>query len=289
MELQFLDSSRWVPNHPGVTIIPSTGGLKVRALLGGVHPSLATAPPNPARSLADARSTRLPPILPRPPDPPTPSLPPQLYSVGLGDDTSQWTAVDMWGWVWKVEAIDWFQEYSMRYSDPADPLPLNGAPNAPYTNALLTEHLDDVCVETFITGGRTKGRMQGVGARCARAERTCSCRCPPLPPLPVERFWRFHLINSVLPVTLVAFLGLMIFALDHRDMGLRLEIIVTLFLSLTAVQFVLADRTPTSSYVVPTQQLVLTTYIFLMLICIESIIVFHISHWRERKEIMRVR
>ena len=92
----------------------------------------------------------------------------------------------------------------------------------------------------------------------------------------------------MLPVTLVAFLGLMIFALDHRDMGLRLEIIVTLFLSLTAVQFVLADRTPTSSYVVPTQQLVLTTYIFLMLISIESIVVFHISHWRERTQLAKV-
>ena len=92
----------------------------------------------------------------------------------------------------------------------------------------------------------------------------------------------------MLPVTLVAFLGLMIFALDHRDMGLRLEIIVTLFLSLTAVQFVLADRTPTSSYVVPTQQLVLTTYIFLMLISIESIIVFHLSNWSERTLVAKV-
>ena len=55
------------------------------------------------------------------------------------------------------------------------------------------------------------------------------------------------------------------------------------------MQFVLADRTPTSSYVVPTQQLVLATYIYLMLICIESIIVYHISHWRERQETARVR
>ena len=163
-------------------------------------------------------------------------------------------------------------------SDPGDPLPLSTPDNTTSIRAFadLNEQLSDV----YITGGHGSSVIALPTRPALTRSRSCA---------PVERFWRFHLINSVLPVTLVAFLGLMIFALDHRDMGLRLEIIVTLFLSLTAVQFVLADRTPTSSYVVPTQQLVLTTYIFLMLISIESIVVFHISHWRERTQLARVR
>ena len=46
----------------------------------------------------------------------------------------------------------------------------------------------------------------------------------------------------------------------------RLDKVVALFLSLTAVQFVFTERTPTSSYLLPPQQLVLATYVLLLLI-----------------------
>lgn len=41
---------------------------------------------------------------------------------------------------------------------------------------------------------------------------------------------------------------------EANELATRLEMIVALFLALTAVQFVLSDSLPTSSYVVPTQQ-----------------------------------
>ena len=40
-----------------------------------------------------------------------------------------------------------------------------------------------------------------------------------------------------------------------------------------AVQFVLSGSLPSSSYVVPTQQLVLATYLFLLLLALEAILV----------------
>lgn len=60
---------------------------------------------------------------------------------------------------------------------------------------------------------------------------------------------RYQLLNSVLPVVLCALLGFIIFFLEMSELASRLEIIATLFLALTAVQFVLVDNTPASSYV----------------------------------------
>ena len=51
--------------------------------------------------------------------------------------------------------------------------------------------------------------------------------------LTVKRFWRPALINAVLPVILVFFLGMLIFFTDEGDLSIRLEVIVALFLALT--------------------------------------------------------
>ncbi len=64
---------------------------------------------------------------------------------------------------------------------------------------------------------------------------------------------------SVLPIVLCAYLGFIIFVLDKAELASRLQVIVTLFLSLTAVQFVVATRQPYSSYIIPSQQLVKPT------------------------------
>ena len=53
---------------------------------------------------------------------------------------------------------------------------------------------------------------------------------------------------------------------DTKALSERLGLGVGLFLALTAVQFVFTETSPTSSYIVPTQQLVLATYMLLFLI-----------------------
>lgn len=50
-----------------------------------------------------------------------------------------------------------------------------------------------------------------------------------------------------------------------------------------------ATRQPYSSYVLPTQQLVLATYVLFAIIAVESIIVFHINISVQKKERERVR
>ncbi|KAI3429737.1 hypothetical protein D9Q98_010052 [Chlorella vulgaris] len=182
----------------------------------------------------------------------------RIYTVGLGDDASSWAVVDVSISSLIVDMGQWFRDYSDVKSDPDDPMPL--APvNSNQTGGVVGEDGEPVNVYTGIPD-----QLLAVNLR-------------------VERFWRSSLINAVLPVVLVFTLGMIVFFTDERSLETRLEIVVTLFLALTAVQFVVVGRIPTSSYVVPTQQLVLTTYIYLFLLATESIVVYHIVCRHEKR------
>lgn len=183
----------------------------------------------------------------------------KIYTIGRGDDASSWAVTDYSLETYSVDMGSWFSQYSDLNSDPYDPMPL--APvNANQTGGYVDE------------SGNLLNVFNGVTDQHLAILIT------------VERFWKPSLINAVLPVVLVFTLGLMTFFTSESSLDTRLEIVVTLFLALTAVQFVVIGQIPTSSYVVPTQQLVLTTYIFLFLLAIESIAVFHIVCRYEKKQ-----
>lgn len=55
-------------------------------------------------------------------------------------------------------------------------------------------------------------------------------------------------------VLLLGLLSFVVFFLERSDLASRLGIVVTLFLAMAAVQFVIAENQPASSYVLPTQQ-----------------------------------
>jgi hypothetical protein len=96
----------------------------------------------------------------------------------------------------------------------------------------------------------------------------------------VSRFWQWNLISGVLPILVCSILGLLVFFQDPSDLGARLSVVVTLFLALTAVQFVLAESMPRSSYVLPLQQIILVTYLCLTLSAMESILAYRLFHWK---------
>lgn len=54
-------------------------------------------------------------------------------------------------------------------------------------------------------------------------------------------------------------LSLQVFSVSPRHLDTRLGIVVTLFLSLTALQFIIAAGLPSSQTVVPTQQLIIVS------------------------------
>ncbi|PRW60468.1 ligand-gated ion channel [Chlorella sorokiniana] len=217
IELRFFDPTILIDTtalygvkHPGVTVVPSSGGKK-------------------------------------------------LFTYGLGDDASSWEVKSFLLQSYSVDMGDWFDSFSDLKSDAADPMPLAPA-------------------STNSSGGYTNAYGQPANVYSGVNDQLLAVL------IEVERFWRPALINSVLPVVLVFCLAVFVFFTEPTELATRLEMIVALFLALTAVQFVLSDSLPTSSYVVPTQQLVLATYIFLFIVALESILVYHIVERHAKKQ-----
>lgn len=90
----------------------------------------------------------------------------------------------------------------------------------------------------------------------------------------VSRISLYFILMAVLPVILNVWLALLVFSISPKHLDTRLGIIVTLFLSLTALMLVVANSLPQSSYIVPTQQLCLLSYCVLGFVGLESIIIY---------------
>ena len=58
---------------------------------------------------------------------------------------------------------------------------------------------------------------------------------------------------------------------------------VALFLALAAIQFVVAQNLPASSYVTPLGQLIVASYFTLFLAALESLLVFNFAVYAERQ------
>ncbi len=79
-------------------------------------------------------------------------------------------------------------------------------------------------------------------------------------------------------------LGFVVFFLPRKDMEARLGAITGLFLALAAIQFVITGMTPASSYVTSMQQLVLTSYICLILVGLENVFLWWLTIYHKSKE-----
>ncbi|KAL4436069.1 hypothetical protein ABPG77_005517 [Micractinium sp. CCAP 211/92] len=180
----------------------------------------------------------------------------KLYTYGKGDETNEWEITGFRLETYTVDSGLWFDTFSELKSTDDDPMPLAPA------NGSVVGRADGLPANVF-TG--VPDQMVAVV-------------------ITIDRFWKSSLINSVLPVVLIFLLGMFVFFIGERELASRLEVIVALFLALTAVQFVLADTVPRASYIVPTQQLVLATYGFLFLMALESITVFHIVMRHQKRE-----
>ncbi len=68
------------------------------------------------------------------------------------------------------------------------------------------------------------------------------------------------------------------------DVATRFSSIVTLYLALMAVQYVVNADLPASSYSMPSQQLILATYALYFALAIESFAVYKIVLTKERRD-----
>eukprot|EP01026_Neomeris_dumetosa_P037016 TRINITY_DN299_c0_g2_i6.p1 TRINITY_DN299_c0_g2~~TRINITY_DN299_c0_g2_i6.p1 ORF type:complete len:566 (+),score=40.63 TRINITY_DN299_c0_g2_i6:160-1857(+) len=105
----------------------------------------------------------------------------------------------------------------------------------------------------------------------------------------IQRVWLFYFVNLILPVCLNTYLACIVYFLDRGNMETRLTILVTLFLSLTAIQFVINSYLPNSSYVIPIQVHILISYLVLLLWGVESLFVYYIVFCKDHNEKFQAR
>lgn len=93
----------------------------------------------------------------------------------------------------------------------------------------------------------------------------------------VSRIATYYMLYAVLPICINVWLCMLVFAVSPKHLDTRLGIVVTLFLSLTAMQYVVNTVLPSSSEIVPTQQLVIVSYCVLGLVALMSIFTYIIA------------
>lgn len=181
----------------------------------------------------------------------------QRYMYGVGDDVSDWTVtkIAVSGKMKSNESV-LFQLSSPDPSHPLDPLPLSTGK----ASATITP---------LVPGGTRRSQL-------------------PITMLfikvTVSRNWSYHVLNTILPVTLLAWMSFVVFVLPRKELATRLGVAVTLFLALAAVQFVVTADQPSSSYILPTQQQILCTYSLLLIMAVEAIVVCMIETYKERQQ-----
>ena len=174
---------------------------------------------------------------------------PRVFELGLGDDSPQWNVQSVQLEVYRgPPLVDRIRNYATVLSAEDDPAPF-APPNS-------------------TAGFNSWVREQKYGRQSVFFV------------MRVDRFWQWNLVYGVLPVLLCAILGLLVFFQDPGDLGARISVIVTVFLAMTAIQFVLNDSTPQSTYIQPLQQCILIIYICFSVSAIESIVVYNLVHWK---------
>ncbi|KAL4421264.1 hypothetical protein ABPG75_010555 [Micractinium tetrahymenae] len=175
----------------------------------------------------------------------------QLYNPATGDELSGWKVQGVYIRTLNLSEQGLIRAGGSTYSAAGDPWPLNPASA---NQTAFSGYLWHTGAEIF---------------------------------LEVDRISNYYIITAILPIVINTLLALLVFSVSPRHLDTRLGIVVTLFLSLTALQFVLSSDLPSSSTVVPTQQLIIVSYCILALIGVSSIGVFWMVGLHRQQERQR--
>ncbi|KAG2484498.1 hypothetical protein HYH03_016727 [Edaphochlamys debaryana] len=91
----------------------------------------------------------------------------------------------------------------------------------------------------------------------------------------IKRVSSYYVLTNLVPVLLITLVAFVTFFMPTDALGDRMSVVLTMFLSLTAMQFVFDF--PPANYINALQQVVLVSYIMIALACVESLIVNRLS------------
>ncbi|QDZ23285.1 ligand-gated ion-channel protein [Chloropicon primus] len=100
----------------------------------------------------------------------------------------------------------------------------------------------------------------------------------------VDRFSKYYVLNMIVPVLLLVSLSFITYIIPPSSLDSRIGLNVTLFLALTALQFVVNDQLPKSSYPTAVTELILVCYLVVSFGVPESIVVFALEATMKARE-----
>ncbi|KAF8055655.1 hypothetical protein HT031_006677 [Scenedesmus sp. PABB004] len=104
----------------------------------------------------------------------------------------------------------------------------------------------------------------------------------------VQRLWTYYLFVAILPVLFLVWVAHVTFFMGPTRLNDRVSVLITLMLALVALQWVINENLPDSSYLLPTSQLVLLSYACLGMLVGVSVGVYQISMYKSlRKELFK--
>jgi len=101
--------------------------------------------------------------------------------------------------------------------------------------------------------------------------------------LKCERKWKTYLYNMILLLFALTGLSLTAFFLSFDDLGDRLGLLITLLLTIVAFSIVIQDKLPTVTYLTFMDRYILASYVFIIVIVIESIAMTKLESDEERQ------
>eukprot|EP01084_Bolivina_argentea_P264359 447785_1 len=102
--------------------------------------------------------------------------------------------------------------------------------------------------------------------------------------LKMQRKWRIYVINIVLLLCALCGLSLCAFYLNYEQLGERLGLLITLILTSVAFSIVIQDKLPNVAYLTFIDKYILMSYLFLILVMIESVYVSTIDDEDDREK-----
>lgn len=100
----------------------------------------------------------------------------------------------------------------------------------------------------------------------------------------ISRISSYYVLNAIIPVVLTVWLSFFVFAISPKHVDSRIGLIFTLFIALSALQYVLLSMLPASTTIVPTQQVILVSYFVLAIIAVMSVGTFQLAHMDDRRK-----
>jgi len=102
----------------------------------------------------------------------------------------------------------------------------------------------------------------------------------------IERLYNYYVLNMIVPILLLVSLSVVTYIIPAESLDIRIALNLTLFLSLTALQFIVNDQLPRSSYPSAVTKLILICYCAVAYGVPETIVVYAITRSSKVKEEM---